>query len=83
MRIRDKIVNFVLCHFQRFVIYLPTARERNVFTCVCDSVHNWPHGYSVTPCYGTVGTHPTGMLSCYKKSFYFETDIERNLRFCP
>ena len=29
-------------------------------------VHNQPHGYSVTahPCYGAVGTHPTGMLSC-------------------
>ena len=22
-------------------------------------------GYSFTPCYGAVGTHPTGMLSCY------------------
>ena len=27
---------------------LPTAREGNVFTHVCDSVHNRPHGYSVT-----------------------------------
>ena len=45
---------------------LPTAREDNVFTSVCHSVHNRPHVYSVTahPCYSTVGTHPTGMLSC-------------------
>ena len=34
---------------------------------VSHSVHNWPHGYSVTahPCYSAVGTHPTGMLSCF------------------
>ena len=39
-----------------------TDRKRGV----CHSVHNRPHGYSITayPCYGTVGTHPTGMLSC-------------------
>ena len=32
-------------------------------------VHNRPHGYSFTahPCYGAVGTYPTGMLSW---SFY-------------
>ena len=32
---------------------LPTAREGNVFTRVCDSVHNWPNGYSVIahPCW--------------------------------
>ena len=30
------------------------------------SVHNQPHGYLVTahPCYGAVGTHPTGLFSC-------------------
>ena len=45
---------------------LPTAREANVFTGVCHSVHDRPHGYPVTahPCYGAIGTHPTGMLSC-------------------
>ena len=34
--------------------------------CVSHSVHNPPHGYSVTahPCYGAVGTHPTGIFSC-------------------
>ena len=44
---------------------LPTAREGNVFTGVCHSVHNLPHGYSVTayPCYGAAGMHHTGMLS--------------------
>ena len=32
-----------------FIIkFLPTAREGNVFTRVCDSVHNQPYGYSVT-----------------------------------
>ena len=32
---------------------------------VSHSVHNRPHGYSVTayPFYGVVGTHATGMLS--------------------
>ena len=45
---------------------LPIAREGNVFTGVCHSVHNRPYGYSITahPCYGAVATHPTGMLSC-------------------
>ena len=28
-------------------------------------------GYSVT-CYGAVGTHPTGMLSCYVKNAHME-----------
>ena len=39
--------------------------DGNVFTDVCQSVHNRPHGYSVTAhhCYSAVGTHPTGMLS--------------------
>ena len=34
-------------------IYFPTAREGNVVTRVCDSVHNQPQGYSVTahPCW--------------------------------
>ena len=42
---------------------LPTAREGNVFTGVCHSVHNRPHAYSVTAhpcsvtCYGAVGMH--------------------------
>ena len=48
---------------------LPTAKEGNVFTGMCHSVHNRPHGYSVTahPRYGAIlpiGKHPTGMLSC-------------------
>ena len=34
---------------------------------VSHSVHNQPHGYSVTayPCYSKVGTHPTAMLSYF------------------
>ena len=46
---------------------LPTTRVGNVFTGVCYSVHNRPHGYSFTahPCYGTTNMHPSGMLSCY------------------
>ena len=48
-----------------FVLLL-TAREGNVFTGVCYSVDNWPHGYSVTvhPSYGAVCRNPTGILSC-------------------
>ena len=36
--------------------FLPTSREGNVFTGICHSVHNRPHGNSVTahPCYSTV-----------------------------
>ena len=32
------------------------------------SVHNRPHGHSVIahPCWGTVGTPPAGMLSCFE-----------------
>ena len=38
---------------------------------VSHSVHNWPHCYSVTahPCYGAVGTHPPGMVSCIYMEF--------------
>ena len=38
---------------------------------VIHSVHNRPHGYSVTahPWYGAVGTHPTKMLSWYSNVF--------------
>ena len=51
---------------------LPTAREGNVFTGVCHSVHKHPHGFSVTthPRYGVVGMHPTGMLTCCLKWFW-------------
>ena len=49
---------------------------RNVFTGMCRSVHNRPHGYlfTVHPYYGMVGTHPTGMLSCWK---YVSGDSEQ------
>ena len=53
---------------------LPTAREGNVLTGVCHSVHNRPHAYTVTvrPRYGAVGTHPTGMLSYTFRKFHTE-----------
>ena len=53
---------------------LTTTREGNVFARVCDSVHNRPHGYSVTahPCYGVVGTHPTRMRSCYTYCYFLQ-----------
>ena len=39
-------------------------KRKGIFSQVF--VHNRPHGYSFTAssCYGAVGTHPTGMLSC-------------------
>ena len=51
--------------WKRLPLLLPTAREGNVFRGVCHSVHNLPHDCSVTahPCYGSVGTHPTELLS--------------------
>ena len=54
-------------HEKHIRVLLPTTRESNAFTGVRHSVHNRSHGFSVTahPCYGAVGTHPTGMLSCY------------------
>ena len=48
-----------------FVVYYRPQGEGNVFTGVL-SFHNQPHGYSFTARpYGAVGTHPTGMLSCW------------------
>ena len=58
----------------------------NVFTGVCQSIHNWPHGYSVTahPCYGTVGMHTIGMLSNWE---FFPHKVKkiilREVRFNP
>ena len=48
------------------VFLLPTVRGRQCFRR-CLSVHNQPHGFSFTvrPYYGAIGTHPTGMLSCF------------------
>ena len=36
---------------------------------VSHSVHDWPHGYSVTThsCYSAVGSQPTGILSYFKR----------------
>ena len=51
---------------------LPTAREGNVFTRVCLSTIGFMDtGSLLEPCYGAVGMHPTGMLSC---SFVWATD---------
>ena len=57
----------ILAFAPKEIEYVPTAREGNVFTGVCHSFHNRPHGYSVTahPCYSAVGTHSNGMLSCW------------------
>ena len=58
---------FSFCpNFFSVLFFLPTGGEGNVFTRVCQSVHNRPHGYWFTthPCYGAVSMHPTGMLSC-------------------
>ena len=51
--------------------YRPQGKVMFSQVSISHSVHNWPHGYSVTtnPCHGAVGTHPTGMLSCYICSF--------------
>ena len=48
------------------IIFLPTAREGDIFTGIWHSVHNQPHCYSVTahPCHSAAGKHPTGMLPC-------------------
>ena len=47
-------------------IYRQQGKVMFLQASVSHSVHNRPHGYSVTvhPCYGAVGMHPTGMLSC-------------------
>ena len=48
--------------------YLPTVREGNVFTGVCQSFcSQQPLGYSFTAhaCYGVARTHSTGVLSCF------------------
>ena len=47
--------------------YRPQGKVILSEACVSHFVHNWPHGYWFTahPCYGTVNTHPSGMLYCY------------------
>ena len=56
--------SFYLCVFFN---YQPQGKEMLSQVSVSHSVHNRPHGYTVTAhsCYGAVGTHPTGMLSCF------------------
>ena len=50
--------------------------------CVSHSIHNRPHGYWFTahPCYGAVGTRPTGMLSC---SWCGEINVEMKFPGIP
>ena len=45
-------------------------------------VHNRPRSYSVIahPCYGVVGTHPTGMLSC---KLMLRPQMRKNCRHIP
>ena len=66
--------------FCPIVEFLPNTREGNVFTGVCHSVHHRPLGYwfNAHPCYGVVGMHPIGMLSCYSE---ISTHISRVLPF--
>ena len=54
------------CFLVRLYFYGPQGKVMFSQACVSHSVHNQPHGYSVTanPCCGAVRTHPTGMLSC-------------------
>ena len=48
-----------------FFSLITDRKKGNVFTGVCHSVHNWPHGFSVTvhPRYSAIGT---GMLYCFR-----------------
>ena len=53
--------------FQVFQVEWEPWQGKVMFShaCASHSVHCRHHGYSVTvhPCYGAVGTYPTGMLS--------------------
>ena len=41
-------------------------------------MHSWPHGYSFTAWpYNAVGTHPTGMHSCFHLFPYVIQSVER------
>ena len=48
-----KSTHFWLVRIEFYYGFVPTAREGNVYTRVCDSGHNQPHGASVTahPCW--------------------------------
>ena len=51
--------------------FLPTAREGNVFPCVCHSVHKRPHAYSVTahPCWPLSHMLRCGWYASYWNAF--------------
>ena len=71
-KVQNKGSNWPICRD-----FLPTAWEGRVFKGICHSVQNRPRGYSVTarPCYGVVGTHPTGMLSCLQLFSFHKISI--------
>ena len=50
--------------------YRPQGKVMFSQASVSHSVHYQPHGYSVIahPCYGAIGTHPTGILSSSMKA---------------
>ena len=64
----------------QFLLLLPTE-GKVMFSeaSVSHSVHNQCHGYCVTadPCYSAVGTHPTGMLSCYERYYWLFLLVQR------
>ena len=62
------LVSFIFMHF------LSTAREGNVFTGVCRSVHNRPHAYSITahPCWLLGHFLQCGRYASYWNAFLFE-----------
>ena len=79
-------VTYYVCLKLGLVQLLPTAREANVFTGVCHSVHNRPYAYSVTahPCwllghlsrcgryasYWNASLFPVGSLQIYSSSSF-------------
>ena len=67
-----KIDSFDWYNFMFYNYYQPQGKIMLSEAYVSHSVHNRPYVYSVTahPCYGVVGTHPTGMLSCYFIIFF-------------
>ena len=52
--------------------YRPQRKVIFSEACVSHCVHNRPHGYLFIahPCYGAVGTHPTGMFYVYLDALY-------------
>ena len=55
-------------------LLLPTAREGNVYTGICHSVHNWPHAYSATahPCWLLGHLLQCGWYAPFLNAFLFD-----------